>query len=109
MKNFNSENILRDLKQKHCGNVYCSKDPNKMWEIWKSMLMETVDKHAPLKIRRLAKEIPKEFWNLWHFPMCSGAIYGKHLVMQCPPNGRSSSYNYKGKLSKVVDIIIHSH
>ncbi len=53
MKNFNSENFLGDLEQKHWGNVYCSEDPNKMWEIWKSMLMETVEKHAPLKLRRI--------------------------------------------------------
>ncbi len=60
MKNFNSENFLRDLEQKHWGNVYCSEDPSKMWEIWKSMLMETVEKHAPLKLIKADRqqEIP---------------------------------------------------
>ena len=40
MKNFNSENFLRDLEQRQWDNVYCSDDPNEMWGILKSMLME---------------------------------------------------------------------
>ena len=54
MKNFNSENFLRDLEQKNWSNIYCSEDPNKMLETWKSMLMETVNKHALLKVRRIS-------------------------------------------------------
>ena len=38
MKNFNSENFLRDLEQRPWDNVYCSDDPNEMWVICKSML-----------------------------------------------------------------------
>ena len=51
MKNFNREGFLRDLEQKHGDNIYCSQDPNEMWEIWKKMLMETISKHAPLRTR----------------------------------------------------------
>jgi hypothetical protein len=73
-KNFNSGNFLRDLEQKHWSNIYCSEDPNKMWEIWKSMLIETVDKHAPLKIRRISERkspwiirIRREIFNRVYF------------------------------------------
>ena len=58
MKNFNSENVLRDLEQRQWDNVYCSYNPNEMWEIWKSMLMATVDKHVHIGQGRLAAEIP---------------------------------------------------
>ena len=54
MKNFNSENFLRELEQKHWDNVYCFEDPNKMWEIWKCILMATIDEHAPFRLRRVS-------------------------------------------------------
>lgn len=45
-----------------------------MWEIWKSMLIETVDKHAPLKIRRISERkspwiirIRREIFNRDYF------------------------------------------
>ena len=42
------------------------------------------------------KMIAEEFWNIWNFPMCCGAIDGKHLVMQCPHGAGSAFFNYKG-------------
>ena len=75
MKNFNSENFLRDLEQRQWDNVYCSDDPNEMWVIWKSMLMKTVDKHAPLRSRRISSrkslwvtnELRRQIFNLKFF------------------------------------------
>ena len=57
MKTFNSENFLRDLEQRQWHNVYCSNDLN---EMWKSIRMETVDKHAPLRSRRISSR--KSLW-----------------------------------------------
>ena len=52
MKNFNREAFLNELEQKEWDTIYYSQDPNEMWHIWKNMLMESIDKHAPLRSRR---------------------------------------------------------
>ena len=54
MRNFNSENFLNDLNQQPWAEVcHHAADPNKMWQIWKSLLMATIsiDKHAPIRIK----------------------------------------------------------
>ena len=56
LKNFSRENFLRDLELKQWGSVHCFKDPNEMWATWKSMLMDTIDKHAPCRSRRIGKK-----------------------------------------------------
>jgi hypothetical protein len=54
-KRFNAEafgqglNSLGSLNLEHCNNV------NKAWLIWKSNFTKIIDKHAPLKKRRLGK------------------------------------------------------
>ena len=58
MKNFNTENFLRDLEQKHWDNVYYFEDPNKMWEIWKCMLMEVIVNMRHLGQGELVTENP---------------------------------------------------
>ena len=56
MKYFNSENFLNDLNHQPWANVYSTGDPNEMWRIWRSLLMKTIDKHAPRRTRRVGKK-----------------------------------------------------
>ena len=52
-----------------------------------------------MKIPSSAEEwldIAKKFKEKWNFPHCLGAVDGKHIVMQCPPDASSYYYNYEG-------------
>ena len=56
MKNFSSEDFLRDLNQQPWANVYHSRCPNDRWQIWKELLMSVIDKHAPIRSRRISNK-----------------------------------------------------
>jgi hypothetical protein len=60
MKNFNTENYLRDLEQQAWADVNLSNDPDEMWVKWKNMLINCIDKHAPLRSKRVWKN--KSAW-----------------------------------------------
>ncbi|XP_011696247.1 PREDICTED: uncharacterized protein LOC105454954 [Wasmannia auropunctata] len=68
------------------------------WAIWTVL--------QPIVLKTPSKEdwksISEEFMNKWQFPNCLGAIDGRHMRIQAPPNSGSNFYNYKQFFSMVL-------
>ena len=53
----------------------------------------------PPPTTEMFKKIEQVFATRWNFPNCCGAVDGKHVMIQCPPNSGSLYFNYKGYYS----------
>lgn len=48
------------------------------------------------------KQISDDYWHFWNYPLCLGAVDGKHVMIQAPKNSGTMFYNYKHYFSIVL-------
>ncbi|XP_071491135.1 uncharacterized protein [Diadema antillarum] len=80
--------------------------PNRLHNIVKDVCEAMWKRLQPLYMpepsQKMLEEIAEGFQRRWNFPHCIGAIDGKHVIVQAPPNSGSIFYNYKGTYSRVL-------
>ena len=52
-KNFDSDAFIEDIKETPFHFASLMDDPNEMWDVWKSLLLEVINKHAPMRKRKV--------------------------------------------------------
>ena len=60
---------------------------NAIWE-------EMKEAYMPCPNKDLWMNTARRFEEGWNFPHCIGALDGKHIVIQAPPNSGSQLHNY---------------
>lgn len=80
------ESTVRKIVYKTCEAIWDQLQPREM----------------PQPSEQMWKETEKKFWQRWNFPNLIGAIDGKHVVIQAPPNTGSLYFSYKKSFSVVL-------
>lgn len=51
-----NNHFLDNLAQQPCDKINLELNPEAMWDVWQNLIMEIVDKHAPLKRKWVSKK-----------------------------------------------------
>ena len=55
-KHFNQEEFLADVELIQWDDINLFSDPNEMWEFWKNQFLTCIDKHAPIRSKRIGNK-----------------------------------------------------
>ena len=56
-KHFNEDYFLQDIISLETFDLECYSNPNQMWLVWKDRFTEIIDRHAPIKTRKIGKSV----------------------------------------------------
>ena len=56
----------------------------------------------PVPDKKMWEQIASGFYEKWQFPLCAGAMDGKHVQLKAPADSGSQYFNYKGHYSIVL-------
>lgn len=65
--------------------------------------------HMPVPSKDDFRKIADDFYTIWQFPNCVGALDGKHIRVRCPSNSGSMFFNYKGYFSIVLQALVDAN
>ncbi|XP_023228048.1 protein ALP1-like [Centruroides sculpturatus] len=78
-------------------------------EVCTAIIKEMTEECMPTPTKKKWLKISEEFWHVWNFPNCLGAIDGKHVVITAPANSGSLYFNYKKTFSIVLMAIVDAN
>ena len=52
-QNFDYEAFIEDIKETPFHFTSLMDEPNEMWDVWKPLFLEVVNKHAPMRKRKV--------------------------------------------------------
>ena len=99
MKNFNEHNFINELQEQHWEYMYFfATDPNCMWEIWKTLFLEVLNKHAPIQNKKVrSKNVPWITRRIKELIISRDKLKRKAIIT----NLETDWYNYKQIRNKV--------
>lgn len=78
-------------------------------ETCKIITESLMEELLPTPTAEMWKKIANDFNDRWNFPNCFGALDGKHVAVQAPPNSGSLFFNYKKTFSVVLLALVDTH
>ena len=84
-----------------------------VWNIIRDMCDAIVDKmmgeQMPFPEKEDWEKIAKDFWDVWNFPNCVGALDGIHVQIETSAKSGSLYFNYKKTFSTVLLALVDAN
>ncbi|XP_066596251.1 uncharacterized protein [Prorops nasuta] len=78
-------------------------------ETCRAIISELINEFMPIPTKENWIAISNDFRDILNFPNCLGALDGKHIVIQAPPNSGSQFFNDKKTFSIVLMALVDAN